>query len=383
MNEGEREIKVLHLLNYPGNGGTERAILSLIEKLGGRGCSFSVACGMDGPMKGELAALGTPVYTLPMRSPFDFGAVRALRRLCAEQGIDIVHTHFMRENFIACLARNKKASFAIVNSVTMMTGKRGLTRIFNNAVTKKNSRVICASEAVRRVQASEGIPERKLEVVYPGAEYIPPEGADIERLRESLRLPKDAFVVASLARFRGEKGHDLALEAIRLFYGLYGEEAQSRVPVHFVLAGEGELLEEYRARVRNLGLGDSVHLPGHLPDTFALLGLSNLLISHSHEESFGLSIVEGLTAGLPVAASACDGPQEILGGQNCGLLTPKGDAKALAEAIHKLATDKPYYHELSRAAPLRAAAFTKEDNAHKTLEIYKYAVHERERVLHK
>ena len=108
-------------------------------------------------------------------------------------------------------------------------------------------------------------------------------------------------------------------------------------------------------RVAAHGLQDRVRFLGQRSDVPSLLGASDLYC-HPNQgtETFGLSIVEALHAGLPVVASGGGGPEEILAGA-CGHLLPPGDVQALAHALDGLLADSVARRQLASAGPARAA----------------------------
>jgi hypothetical protein len=86
-----RKLKVLHLINYPGKGGTEKYILSLAEGLHNKSCYFNVAFSKKGPMLKELRNVGIKSFKLPMRCPYDVKAAWQLKKICTNNSIDLIH----------------------------------------------------------------------------------------------------------------------------------------------------------------------------------------------------------------------------------------------------------------------------------------------------
>ena len=74
--------RVLHLLNYAGQGGTEQYIRTLLQAMEGQEVQAELACNEAGPLAQWAEARGLPVHSLAMASPFDRGAVKALAALC-------------------------------------------------------------------------------------------------------------------------------------------------------------------------------------------------------------------------------------------------------------------------------------------------------------
>jgi len=79
-------------------------------------------------------------------------------------------------------------------------------------------------------------------------------------------------------------------------------------------------------------------------------GAATLFVSPSYYESFGLAVLEAMTAGLPVVAAASGAVQELIVDGETGILFPPGDTIALAEGVNRLLEHREEAHRLGRAA---------------------------------
>jgi glycosyltransferase involved in cell wall biosynthesis len=117
-----------------------------------------------------------------------------------------------------------------------------------------------------------------------------------------------------------------------------------------VVAGErtaplhDELLE-LRAR---LGVEDTVSFVGFREDIPELLRAMDLLLLTSAHEGFSLVAVQAMATGLPVVATRCGGPEEILTDGVDGILCPVADADALASALLALRADPSRRERMGR-----------------------------------
>jgi phosphatidylinositol alpha-mannosyltransferase len=93
-----------------------------------------------------------------------------------------------------------------------------------------------------------------------------------------------------------------------------------------------------------------------------------------HGESFGMVLTEALAASTPVIASDIPGYRDVVRDGIDGLLTPPGDALALAEALRSLALDPAARARLSGAARLRAERFAWPHVAAEVLDRYEQAI---------
>ena len=136
-------------------------------------------------------------------------------------------------------------------------------------------------------------------------------------------------VVVAAGAFAACKNHVLLLRA--------WEEVIKRFQARLVIFGEGGLRSEYERLIEELGIGDSVSLPGFTNNLPAELKGASCFVVSSLIESFSVVLVEALASGVPVVSTDCPyGPGEILQRGKYGTLVKNDDATALAEGILKV-----------------------------------------------
>jgi alpha-1,3-rhamnosyl/mannosyltransferase len=105
------------------------------------------------------------------------------------------------------------------------------------------------------------------------------------------------------------------------------------------------------------------------PDVRNLMAASSMLVLPSHEEGFGLPVVEAMAAGLPVVCSTGSALAEVAGDAAC--LVDAQDANALARAIERLLDDRALAAEMRRRGLERSQRFDWQDAATRTLAFYR------------
>ncbi len=144
---------------------------------------------------------------------------------------------------------------------------------------------------------------------------------------------------------------------------------QRQVPARLWLVGEGPDREHALAVAADLGCRSRVEHFGVVDKLERMLPKADLFLSASETESFGLSMLEAMSCGVPSVSTAVGGVSEVLG--RTGLLTPLADSEAMARAALSLLTDPERHAELSRAARTRAIeAFAAEQVIGRYVEIY-------------
>lgn len=112
-----------------------------------------------------------------------------------------------------------------------------------------------------------------------------------EEIRESLGIPKQAFVVGNVGRFIEIKNHAFLLDVFRKIKDLNDHAI-------LLLVGDGELKESILNKIRSLNLNDSVMILSHRTDVPRLMRAMDVFIFPSKIEGFGIVAIEAQAAGL-------------------------------------------------------------------------------------
>ena len=164
--------------------------------------------------------------------------------------------------------------------------------------------------------------------------------------------------VLFLGRMTDPKGPSLLLDAVHAASTLLGR------PVSVVMAGDGPLRDELRARASCLA-GVEAEFPGWVGtqargDLFARAAL--LAVPSVWPEPFGLVGLEAAAFGVPAVAFDVGGIREWLADGESGRLIPPGDTRAMGAAIAAIVRDPAERGRLGRGA--RAAAARLSPEAH-------------------
>lgn len=166
-----------------------------------------------------------------------------------------------------------------------------------------------------------------------------PNFIDETRFARGARTPSEPFRFLSVGHLVPQKGFDVLLRALSLCHAR-GDR------FHLSIVGKGYEEERLRAIARELGLDAAVTWLGaperaSMPEVYRA---ADAFVLASRHESFGVVVIEALASGLPVVATRCGGPEEIVT-PDVGELAPIEDPAALADAMSRLAR-----RDLDRAA---------------------------------
>jgi glycosyltransferase involved in cell wall biosynthesis len=271
------------------------------------------------------------------------------------EGFDVVHVHYpfifgSELTLLGRLSRRRRRQALLVHYKNRLVGK-GLRRAAFAAYEHTVAPAlvgaadrICvlsadhASSVPYLRRAADRLPRRIVEMPngVDTEEFAPgPEEAGV---RASLGIDDDGLVVAFVAtldRAHHFKRLDVALDALA---GLSDDR------VHLVVAGGGELLDDFRARAGSLGLERRVHFLGavphaELPDVLRAADL--FLLTTEPPESFGIVLIEAMACELPTIATEYPGVRAVVDDGETGLLVEPGSPEAVAKAIERLVDAGP------------------------------------------
>ena len=207
-------IRVLYLLNHAGKAGTERYVQTLIEKLNNKRIKAYFAYNEDGLLVERLRSIGVETYRIPMKNPFDIKAVIELNKLCRKLDIQLIHTQFLRENYISMLSRIINPKVRVVYTNHFILANNAVTRLTNRLITPLESGIIAVCNPGKDMMVSNGINPKKIRVIFNGVD-VDYWGEPVKStLREELGIDRDSFVLLCASRFAHDKGHSFLINAL-------------------------------------------------------------------------------------------------------------------------------------------------------------------------
>jgi glycosyltransferase involved in cell wall biosynthesis len=104
-----------------------------------------------------------------------------------------------------------------------------------------------------------------------------------------------------------------------------------------------------------LGVVEHLRFMGYTADVEQVLPQYDALVVPSRGEAFPLVVLEGMAAGLPIVASRCGGPEDMIEDGVSGKLVNVGDYRRMALAIDQILGDRDYAAAMAREARSTAA----------------------------
>jgi glycosyltransferase involved in cell wall biosynthesis len=326
------------LLNHAGKAGTERYVYTLIEKLNNKRIKAYFAYNEEGLLVERLKNIGVETFEIKMRSPFDLKAAFQLSHLCKELGIELIHTQFLRENYISILSRifNPRAKVIYTNHFVM--ANNSIQKFFNRIMTPFNSNIIAVCNIGKEMLISNRNKASIINVIFNGVDVAYWKEPVESTLRKELGVGEDEFVMLCASRFAHDKGHKYLVNSLKQLKEMTDRKFKC------VLAGDGPLLDDVKKQTVELGLQDDIIFIGFRSDMKNLFAGSDLYINPSEHEALSFLIIEALASGLPVIATDMGGNSDIINSKtNCGLLVEYNNPESMAKGILKVMEDENLY----------------------------------------
>jgi glycosyltransferase involved in cell wall biosynthesis len=359
-------LKVLYLLNHAGKGGTEKYVENLIKNLKDEKIKPFFAYNEEGLLVEKLQEMGVSITNINMKHPFDIVAAKKLSDYCKKNGIDIIHTQFLRENYISLLSKIFNPKIKVVYTNHFILYNNSIVKFTNGLLTPFNSKIISVCNKGKEVMISNNVSRKNMEVVFNGidVEYY---GEPIKStLQSEFNIDKDDFIMFCGSRFSKEKGHDFLIKALEIL------KKNTRTSFKCVLANDGPLYEDIRNKVKKLGLSKEVIFTGFRTDIKNLLYGSHLYVNPSENEALSFAMLEALGCEIPVVAADIGGNSDIINDSTkCGTLVKYGDKNMLAKEMKKIMDNETYLKDLKQNAKKAAnEIFSMSNMIEKTYKIY-------------
>jgi glycosyltransferase involved in cell wall biosynthesis len=341
--------KVLHILPSLTIGGAERLAVHLIAHQNHERYSSEVVS-LFGPTGSELERMlmeeGVEVHYLGKSLGFDFRMFGGIDRVIRRFRPDIVHSHLgvLRYTLPASFLRRVPVKVHTIHNMAEREvdplGRWVHHLAFRIGVVPVAIASEVAASLHRVYQLKQSVP--LIPNGVPVDFYRRPATPRTEWRRRQGFSEMDVLYL-NVGRLMVQKNQALLIDAFA--------SGPARLPdTHLLIIGDGQLRPMLEDRVTGHGLDARVHFLGVRSDIPDALGAADVFVLSSDWEGNPLSVMEAMSAGMPVISTAVGGVPELVQHGATGLLVGQGDTDELALAMTALA------HAPDRRASMGTAA---------------------------
>jgi glycosyltransferase involved in cell wall biosynthesis len=334
-------MRILQVVTRSEAGGAQSVVAALSSELSSRGHEVIIASGQEGggeawtALDSAIRLVEIPGLVRGISLHNEYLALRSLRSLYRSLRPDIVHLHTSKAGALGRLAGGispRRIVYTMHGFDQLRISNRRFLSV-DKALRGHCASIVAVSDCDRELMSAEGYRTVTIRNGCPDARLVKaPAGDMISRLHDlrTLGLP----IILMVARNAAPKRIDLARAAANLLQGQaviawIGGEPMDDDPGNFVALGN----------TNRVG---------------ACLGLADVFLLLSEHEGLSMSLIEALSAGLPIVASSVGGCLEILGLSGSGEgpvgIAVANDAKAATSGILRLCQDQEARERMGKAA---------------------------------
>lgn len=344
-------IKVINVISDMNIGGAGKCLIYFAQHYHQDKFDVSVILPKGSALTEELSK--TPIKVIEIDGlkdkSWDFKSLFQLIKIFKKEKPDIVHTHAsITARVAARLVKNTKivytrhCAYPVSNRI-----KKGIGHFFYKHINEfLADRIIAVGNAAEENLLEGGIDSEMIDTFFNGVESVKEISLEEKKqLREKYQIKEEEKVIGIVARLEEVKGHDIFIEAAKILL------QEKKLNAKFLILGNGTEEERLKQKVKELGLSDKVIFTGFVKNVGDYLNIMDVQVNCSFgTETSCLSLLEGMSLGVPAVASNYGGnPYLIQEGEN-GYLVPIKSARDTAESIYRILSHddiRKYMHKRS------------------------------------
>ena len=352
--------KVLIIINNLGIGGAERMVVDDINEMLRTGVDVSLITLTPEPIKSFVTGLHLKqdrFQCISFKHFFDifswFKLVLSIRVLKP----DLVVTHLWFANTIG------RITSKIAGARNVIAFEQN---VYDTVKTRKmffvdwclqflSTKIIAVSKAVKKSLVRHSIREARIDVIYNSVDLSIFKTTSISsQIRKEYDIPANAFLFLYIGRLIHQKAVDILIKAFK--------EVDTKA--YLLIVGQGEDRGILEQEVKRNGLEKRVIFAGVRNDIPGLFLSSDCFVLPSRYEGLPLVLIEALAAGIAIIVSDFEAAQEVITHKENGLIVPREDVEALAQAMIQISEDNTLRENLAMEAKKSAKRFSIINHAH-------------------
>ena len=306
---------------------------------------------------------GIEAAVIPERGRFDPQSIRLLRKVVAEVQPDIIQTNNVKSHALIRMTglHRKYPWLAFHHGYTAPDLKMKLYNQLDRWSLPRADLVVAVCGPFRDQLISMGVPKQKIRVLHNSAALIPDlPSAESEEIRKSFGLSRDGTkVLLSIGRLSFEKGHADLLRALQNL-----RSTRPDLKWKLLVVGSGPEQKNLEELSRQLDLESQVIFASQQSNVLPFFGVADLMVLPSLTEGSPHVVLEAMSAGVPIVATAVGGVPEILTEGRTAVLVPASNPNALSAGIARVLDDP----ELAQLLAANAKRVLIEDFSHAAYE---------------
>lgn len=369
-------MKILQIIPNLARGGAERICLDISNELVRVGHEVIVVIFKDinqyPELSTELTVKAIPVTYQPHLLKNDLIKVNELQKFTDLFQPDIIHSHLYEADLISLQLESDAKYFShihskrieltspnnqfnlkkwLVNYIELIKYRRFLKNNKTHSIAISND---CAQFARTRLRQA----KHRVHLLHNCIDY--------KKFKTAPKKLKSPIQLVSVGTFNSNKSQDFLIKVM-------DHLNQSNINVHLTLIGKGPLLKDCKKLVIELNLKEKITFEGQLAHPETKLANSHIFVHAAHSEAFGLALIEGMAASLPVISTDGFGNRDIIKEGENGYMIWNRDPIEFADKVNQLINNQQLYDNMAKSAHFYASKFDVASYCEKLELIYKKA----------
>ena len=336
--ESDRPPLVVHVIHRLAMGGLENGLVNLINHMPEDRYRHAIVCLTDyTDFRDRICREGVPVIALHRNPGSHLDAHRRVHEVLKRLRPSIVHTRNLPGLEFQIQAAMTGVRGRIHGEhgrdIYDLDGQNVKYNLLRKGIRILVDRYIAVSRDLSDwLVHSVGVPPDRVTRIYNGVDTgrFQPSGNPRPPFFPKGFRAEGVLMIGTVGRLEPVKDQ---LTLLRAFLRLLEVVPAARDRLRLVVIGDGALMEQGRAILREGDAESLVWLPGERSDVPELLRCLDLFVLPSLREGLSNTLLEAMATGLPVVATRVGGTPELVEEGKTGTLVPPGDPDALAEAI--------------------------------------------------
>ncbi|MGE0128634.1 MAG: glycosyltransferase family 4 protein [Blastocatellales bacterium] len=261
------------------------------------------------------------------------GAEALVRRLHAEQPIDLIDAHYVYPDGYAAALLAERLNVPVVitargTDINLFSRMPLIRPLIRRALMRADG-VVAVSDALKRRMVELGVEAGKIAVIRNGVDrevFYPSDRGDQAETRRKLGLDAESRIIVTVSALVPLKGIDRLIDAMKLMQG---------VNTKLYVIGEGPQRAALESRIARHGLADRVFLIGSRPQSELAdwYSAADLFCLASHREGCPNVVIEAMACGSPVVAADVGGVGELISKSDYGRVISSPAAEKFASEM--------------------------------------------------
>lgn len=312
------------------------------------------------------------------RSPLKINNIKAytqMKKILKDNEYEIIHCHTPMGGVVTRLAaKNVKSNAKIIYTAHGFHFYKGAPKknwmiylTIEKWLSKYTDCLITINEEDYATAKSKKFKTKEIKLVngvgVDFTRFSPQTKEDREKIRNEYGYDSNSLILLYAAELTYRKHQDLLINAVSII--------KNGIPnLKLLIAGVGNLEEQYKSQVSELKLDSYVEFLGYRRDIPKLMKASDIVVSSSRQEGLPVNIMEAMATRLPLIVTDCRGNRDLVKNEQNGYVVDIDDIEGFANSVIKLGKSEKLRDEFSEKSLELVKNFSLDEVMKQMQEIY-------------